>query len=157
MAGETKIKDADMIRMVNAGESQAAIARKYNVSGAAVCKRLKELRGKTTHAIVVSKIDSVIEQKIDTWKQLEKINQRANVLLDQAEGDVQESALMMREIREQLKLQMELFKTMWDVRAAMEFQDTVMTVIGKIDPEVRKKILSELNAKSAIRNAVTFR
>lgn len=64
---------------------------------------------------------------------------------------------MMKEIREQLKLQMELFKTMWDVKAAMEFQDTVMTVIGKIAPEVRKQILQELNSKSAIRNAVTFR
>ena len=157
MAGETKIKDADMIRMVDAGESQAAIARKYNVSGAAVSKRLKELRGKSTHAIIADRIDDVIDQKIDTWAQLEKINKRANDLLDQAEGDVQESALMMREVREQLKLQMELFKTMWDVRAAMEFQDTVMTVIGKIDPEIRKKILTELNAKSAIRNAVTFR
>lgn len=157
MAGISKINDADMIRMVDAGESQATIARKYKVSPAAVSKRLMELRGKSTHAVIASRIDDVIDQKIDTWSQLEKINKRANDLLDKAEGDVQESAILMREVREQLKLQMELFKTMWDVKAAMEFQDTVMSVIGKIDPEVRKRILQELNAKSAIRNAVTFR
>lgn len=152
-----KLNDAAMIRMVDSGTSQAAIARHFGCTPAAVSKRLQELRGRTTHAMIAGKVDSIIDQKIDTWTQLEKINKRANDLLDQAKNDVQESALMMREIREQLKLQMELFKTMWDVRAAMEFQDTVMTVIGKIDPEVRKKILTELNAKSAIRNAVTFR
>jgi DNA-binding Lrp family transcriptional regulator len=157
MAGETKIIDCEMLRMVNNNKPQAEIARHFGVSPSAVCKRLRELRGKTTLAMVAGKISNVIDSKINTFLQLEKINKRANNLLDQAEGDVQESALMMREIREQLKLQMELFKTMWDVRAAMEFQDTVMTVIGKIDPEVRKKILTELNAKSAIRNAITFR
>jgi len=151
------VNDNKLLKMVNAGNSQADIAREFGVSPPAVNKRLKQLRGKTTHAMIADKIENVIDQKIDTWKQLEKVNKRANNLLDKAEGNVQDSALMMKEIREQLKLQMELFKTMWDVRASMEFQDTVLTVIGKIDPEVRKQILQELNAKSAIRNAVTFR
>jgi predicted transcriptional regulator len=151
------VNDNKLLKMVNAGNSQADIAREFGVSPPAINKRLKQLRGKTTHAMIADKIDNVIEQKIDTWRQLEKVNKRANELLDKAEGNVQDSALMMKEIREQLKLQMELFKTMWDVRASMEFQDTVLTVIGKIDPEVRKQILQELNAKSAIRNAVTFR
>lgn len=154
---EKIINDTKLIRLVDDGMSQAEIAREFEVSPAAVNKRLKQLRGRTTRAMIADKIDTVIDQKIDTWKQLEKINQRANTLLDKAVGSVQDSALLMREIREQLKLQMELFKTMWDVKAAMEFQDTVLTVIGKIDPEVRKQILQELNAKSAIRNAVTFR
>ena len=154
---EKIINDTKLIRLVNDGVSQVEIAREFEVSPAAVNKRLKQLRGRTTHAVVADRIDDVIDQKLDTWRQLEKINKRANSLLDKAVGNVQDSALLMREIREQLKLQMELFKTMWDVKAAMEFQDTVLTVIGKIDPEVRKKILQELNAKSAIRNAVTFR
>ncbi len=87
MAGKTKIKDADMLRMVDAGESQAAIARKYNVTPVAVSKRLKELYGKSTHAIIAGRISDVIDQEIDTWQQLEKINKRANDLLDQAEDD----------------------------------------------------------------------
>jgi len=155
---EKIINDTSLLRLVdNEKKTQAEAARVLGVSPQAVQKRLKQLRGKTTHAVVAKQIGDVIDQKIDTWKQLEKINKRANNLLDQAEGNVQESALMMREVREQLKLQMELFKTMWDVKAAMEFQDTVMTVIGRIDPGVRKTILQELNSKSAIRNAVTFR
>jgi predicted transcriptional regulator len=151
------INDTKLLRMVNEGKTQADIAREFGVSSPAVNKRLRQLRGQTTHAVIADRIDNVISQKIDTWKQLEKINKRANKLLDKAVGNVQDSALLMREIREQLKLQMELFKTLWDVKAAMEFQDTVLTVIGKIAPEVRKQILQELNAKSAVRNAVTFR
>ena len=88
---------------------------------------------------------------------MEKINRRANELLDEAEIDTQDTIKIMAEIRNQLKLQLELFQTMWDVRAAAEFQDTVLTVIGQVDPEIRKKILNELNSRSAVRNAVTFR
>ena len=155
---EKVINDTRLLRLVDKEKkTQTQAAKELGVSRQAVSNRLQQLRGKSTHAMVADRIDSVIGSKIDTFKQLEKINQRANDLLDQTEGDVQESALIMKEIREQLKLQMELFKTLWDVRAAAEFQDTVMTVIGKIAPEVRKQILRELNAKSAVRNAVTFR
>ncbi|MCP3891553.1 MAG: winged helix-turn-helix transcriptional regulator [Desulfobulbaceae bacterium] len=158
MTNKNTINDTKLLRLIDREKkTQVEAAKELGVTKQAVNYRLKQLRGKTTHAVIANRIDNVIEQKIDTWKQLEKVNQIANDLLDQAEDNVQDSAIMMREIREQLKLQMELFKTMWDVKAAMEFQDTVLTVIGKIDPEIRKKILHELNAKSAIRNAVTFR
>jgi hypothetical protein len=46
---------------------------------------------------------------------------------------------------------------MYSLKAAAEFQDVVLTVIGKVDPGVRKQIITELNARSAIRSAVTFR
>ncbi len=152
-----KINDSTMFRMVNDGVPQADIARKFGVTPAAVCKRLRMLKGQTTHAMVAGRIDKIIDNKIDTFKQLEKINKRANDLLDKAEIDTQDTIKIMAEIRNQLKLQLELFQTMWDVRAAAEFQDTVLTVIGQVDPEIRKKILNELNSRSAIRNAVTFR
>ena len=151
------INDSNLLRLIDReGLTQTEAARELGVSKQAVHARLKQLRGKSTHAIVASRIGEVINQKIDTWQQLEKVNRRANQLLDQAE-DAQISVSLMREIREQLKLQMELFKTLWDVKAAAEFQDTVLSVIGKIDPAVRKQILQELNSKSAIRSAVTFR
>lgn len=157
MKGKT-INDTDLLRLIDKhGKTQTEAAQELGVTRQAVSARLKFLRGASTHAMVAGRISSVIDKKIDTWQQLEKVNRRANELLDQAEDDVQASVSLMREIREQLKLQMELFKTLWDVKAAAEFQDTVLEVIGKIDPETRRKILAELSAKSAIRNAVTFR
>ncbi|BDD88011.1 winged helix-turn-helix transcriptional regulator [Desulfofustis limnaeus] len=152
------INDTKLLRLIDREKlTQVEAARELGVTKQAVNNRLKQLRGRSTHAIVADRIDSVIDQKIDTWQQLEKVNLKANELLDQAEDDVQQSVALMKEIREQLKLQMELFKTLWDVKAAMLFQDTVLDVIGRIAPDVRKQILQELNSKSAIRNAVTFR
>ena len=146
-----------MMRMVDQGISQVDIAAEFNVSKAAVSKRIQEMRGKTTHAIVADKIDKVIEGKIDFFEQLEKINRKANALLDAAEGETQDTIKLMAEIRNQLKLQLELFETMYSLKAAAEFQDVVLEVIGKVDPDVRKQIITELNARSAIRSAVTFR
>ena len=143
--------------MVDQGMSQVDIAAEFNVSKAAVSKRIQEVRGKTTHAIVADKIDKVIEGKIDFFEQLEKINRKANALLDAAEGETQDTIKLMAEIRNQLKLQLELFETMYSLKAAAEFQDVVLEVIGKVDPDVRKQIITELNARSAIRSAVTFR
>jgi predicted transcriptional regulator len=155
---EKTINDTKLLRLVDREKmSQAQAANELGVSRQAVNNRLKQLRGRTTHAMVAGRIDKVIDNKIDTFAQLEKINIKANELLDAAETDTQDTIRLMGEIRNQLKLQLELFQSMWDVRAAEEFQDTVLTVIGQIDPEVRKKIISDLNSRSVIRNAVTFR
>ena len=155
---EKTINDTKLLRLIDREKmSQAQAAIELGVSRQAVNNRLKQLRGRTTHAMVAGRIDKVIDNKIDTFAQLEKINHKANELLDAAETDTQDTIRLMGEIRNQLKLQLELFQTMWDIRAAEEFQDTVLTVIGQIDPEVREKIISGLNSRSAIRNAVTFR
>lgn len=155
---EKTINDTKLLRLIDVEKkSQAVAAKELGVTRQAVNYRLKQLRGKTTHAIVAGKIDRVIEGKIDFFEQLEKINKKANLLLDQAENETQDTIKLMAEIRSQLKLQLELFDTMYSLKAAAEFQDTVLEVIGRIDPDVRKKIITELNARSAIRSAVTFR
>lgn len=154
---DRKINDAKMLKMLNSGKPQVEIAREFDVTPAAVSMRKKELLGRTTRAIVAGKINKVIDHKIDTFGQLEKINQKANELLDQAAGDTQCTIKVMIEIRNQLKLQLELFQTLYSMQAAAEFQETVLDVISKVDPEVRKHIITELNSRYAIRNAVSFR
>ena len=61
------INDTKLLRMVNEGKTQADIAREFGVSSPAVNKRLRQLRGQTTHAVIADRIDNVISQKIDTW------------------------------------------------------------------------------------------
>jgi predicted transcriptional regulator len=152
------INDTRLLRLIDKeGKTQAESAVELGVSRQAVNNRLKQLRGRTTHAVIADRIDKVIDGKIDAFQQLEKINRRANELLDQAETDTQEKIKLMSEIRNQLKLQIELFQTLYSMQAAAEFQDVVLNVIGKIDPEIRSQIVTELNSRSAIRNAVTFR
>ena len=151
-----KINDSTMFRMVNDGVAQADIARKFGVTPAAVSKRLRMLKGQTTHAMVAGRIDKVIDNKIDTFKQLEKINKRANDLLDEAEIDTQDTIKIMAEIRGQLKLQLEIFQMLYDMNAVQEFQQEVLSAIGEASKEVRNEIISQLNKKRAIRTAIKF-
>jgi predicted transcriptional regulator len=62
----------------------------------------------------------------------------------------------MAEIRGQLKLQLEIFQALYDLQAAAEFQEEVLTAIGEVDPDVRTKIICRLNQKRAIRSAVRW-
>jgi hypothetical protein len=71
--------------------------------------------------------------------------------------DPRELALKaMAEIRGQLKLQLDIFATLYDMKAAAEFQKEVLTAIGEVAPDVRSKIIHRLNEKRAIRSAVRF-
>jgi len=69
--------------------------------------------------------------------------------------DPRELALKaMAEIRGQLKLQLEIFQALFSLKAAQEFQDTVLEIIGEVDPNVRSEIIRRLNAKRSVRSAV---
>jgi predicted transcriptional regulator len=62
----------------------------------------------------------------------------------------------MGEIRNQLKLQLDMFQALYDLRAAQEFQDEILTAIGEVDPDVRTKIIRKLGEKRALRTVVKF-
>ena len=70
--------------------------------------------------------------------------------------DPRELALRaMQEIRGQLGLQLDIFKTMYDFQATAEFQEEVLGVIGEVDPDVRNLIIERLKEKGALRSAVS--
>lgn len=62
----------------------------------------------------------------------------------------------MGEIRGQLKLQLDIFQTLYDMKAVQEFQEEVLTAIGDTAPDVRDRIIHNLAQKRAIRSAVRF-
>ena len=69
--------------------------------------------------------------------------------------DPRELALKaMAEIRGQLKLQLEIFQCLYDMKAVQKFQEEVLTAIGEASPDVRKRIIHRLNEKRAIRSAI---
>nr|BDD45669.1 hypothetical protein 17 [Desulfobacterales bacterium] len=63
----------------------------------------------------------------------------------------------MAEIRGQLKLQLEIFQALYSLQAAEEFQNTVLQIIGEVDPDVRREIIHRLNKERSVRSAVRFR
>ena len=188
-----KINDNKLLTLVDKGESQAKIAKLFGVSRQAVNKRLKELRGHTTKAVICKKVEKVIDRKIDTMEQLSKINEYANEILDllMAWNRGDETALQvlesqvttkkvrvgdqeefvrefkfkdprdlalkaMSEIRNQLKLQLEIFQALFSLQAAQEFETTILEVIGEVDPDVRSEIIRRINRKRSVRAAVRF-
>ena len=62
----------------------------------------------------------------------------------------------MAEIRGQLKLQLDIFQTLYDMKAVEEFQTEVLTAIGDTAPDVRDRIIHKLAQKRVIRSAVRF-
>jgi len=69
--------------------------------------------------------------------------------------DPRELALKaMAEIRGQLNLQLEIFKALYDMAAVAEFQREVLTAIGEVSPDVRERIVHNLQKARAIRSTL---
>ncbi len=151
-----KIKDSSMLRMVKEGVSQAEIARKFGVSPAAVCKRIKQLTQRTTYVVAASKMESVVDSKLDVVQQLKTINSQAQTLLEQVADDAHLSVKLMAEIRNQLRLMMDIYEMLYSLEGAAQFQQSVLEVLEECDPGLRKKVISRLNEKSSLRTALRF-
>ena len=145
-----------MLQLVDEGLNQVKIAQYFGVSKQAVSKRLIELRGRSTRIIATKKIEKAVDNKLDAIAQLKKINTEANRLLDELEEDTGLKIKVMAEIRSQLKLQLEIFQTIYSLQAAEEFQQAVLETIGEVAPDVRRKIINRLNEKRSIRSALKF-
>jgi hypothetical protein len=69
--------------------------------------------------------------------------------------DPRELALRaMGEIRGQLQLQLEIFRTLYDMEAVAEFQKAVLEAIGEVSPDVRATIIENLKQRRALRRSV---
>jgi len=62
----------------------------------------------------------------------------------------------MAEIRGQLNLQLDIFKTLYDVEAIAEFQKEVLTAIEEVSPDVRNTIIRRLKERKALRGSLTI-
>jgi len=70
--------------------------------------------------------------------------------------DPRELALRcMAEIRGQLNLQLDIFKTHYDVEAIAEFQKEVLSAIEEVSPDVRNTIIRRLKERKALRGSLT--
>ena len=68
--------------------------------------------------------------------------------------DPRELALhAMQEIRGQLKLQLEIFQTLYDMNEILSFQREVLEVIGDVSKEARDEIVRRLKERRALRSA----
>jgi len=60
----------------------------------------------------------------------------------------------MAEIRGQLNLQLDIFRTLYDMETVAEFQREVLDAIGQVSPDTRTKIINKLKDKRALRTSI---
>jgi uncharacterized protein YerC len=71
--------------------------------------------------------------------------------------DPRELALhAMQEIRGQLSLQLDVFKTLYDLNEVLSFQREVLEVIGDVSKKTRDEIVERLKERRALRSAVEW-
>jgi predicted transcriptional regulator len=179
--GKPKFSDTKLNRLVNDGLNCTQIAKRLGVTKGAISQRLKSLKLSVAKDITLIRAGEVVRKEINAVSQLQKINDHANEFLDllmvcvngdekaKAEAaaklgpagpgskDPKELALKcMQEIRSQLRLQLEIFQTLYDMQAVAEFQREVLEAIGGASLETRDRIIRNLKERSAIRSALEF-
>jgi hypothetical protein len=176
-----KISDYQLERLIKEGNNVSRIAEIMRVSKGAVSKRIKQLKIGITQNVTLHQAGEIVKKEINAAGQLQKINDHANELLDllmvcvngdeaakieamaklgpagPGSKDPKELALKcMQEIRSQLKLQLEIFQTLYDMQAVAEFQREVLEAIGDADLETRDRIIRNLKERRAIRSTLEF-
>jgi Asp-tRNA(Asn)/Glu-tRNA(Gln) amidotransferase B subunit len=162
--------------MLRDGKRAREIAQFFGVSEAAISKARKELNVAVVKNVALESAHRVVDKNLNTIDQLQKINTYANEILDllmrwsrgdeealhaldmkgQTRKDPRELALKaMQEIRGQLGLQLDIFKTLYDVQAIAEFQKEVLNAIGEVSPDVRDRIIRRLKESRALRGTVS--
>jgi len=153
---EAKIDKVKLSQMLRSGKAQREIAQVFGVTESAISKAKKELNLNVVKNVVLENAHRVVDKNLNAIDQLYKINEAANKLLDELEEKPDLKLRAMAEIRNQLRLQLDIFQSLYDMKAVQEFQDEVLTAIGDASPDVRDKIIRSLNEKRAIRSAVKF-
>ena len=153
---EAKIDKVKLSQMLRSGKAQREIAQVFGVTESAVSKAKKELNLNVVKNVVLENAHRVVDKNLNAIDQLYKINEAANMLLDELEAKPDLKLRAMAEIRNQLRLQLDIFQSLYDMKAVQEFQDEVLTAIGEAAPNVRKRIIHRLNEKRAIRSAIKF-
>jgi predicted DNA-binding protein (UPF0251 family) len=156
--GEQKINDSRLLRLIDKeGKTQAQAARELGATRQAVNARLKQLRGRSTYVVAAAKAEQVVESKLDVVEQLKDINQKARDLLDQTTDDAQMSVKLMAEIRNQLRLMLDVYEMLYSLEGAAQFQQAVLETLEECDPDLRRRVIARLNSKSALRSALRFK
>jgi len=151
-----KINDRRLLALIDKGLSQSKAAKQLGVSRQAVNKRFLELRGKTTKAIVAKDAKRAVEQGFDAIDQLTAINQKSLDLLDKAEKDPQFALKCIAELRNQVRLAMDIQQNLYSQQAAQEFMATIVDIMREVDSGVYKKFIERINNEKSIRDALRF-
>jgi hypothetical protein len=107
--------------------------------------------------VAAVKAGQAVDSKLDVVEQLKDINRKAQDLLELSAGDAQLSVKLMAEIRNQLRLMMDVYEMLYSLEGAAQFQQAILETLEEVDPDLRKRAIARLNEKSALRSALRFK
>jgi hypothetical protein len=151
-----KIDKLKLSQLLRSGKSGKDCAKFFSVTEGAISQARKELNIAVVKSVALETAHQVVEKNLNAVDQLLNINRKANTLLELAiqTEDHDTTLKAMREIRGQLELQLEIFKTLYDIQAVADFQREVLTAIGEVDSGVRNRIINRLKEGRALRQSV---
>ncbi len=163
-----KIDDQVLYKLlVEEGRSQQEAAAHFSVSEAAVSKRVKALNIHLSRHVGLERAKEVADRGLDVIDQLQGIN---DVIQEELSWEVEEAREpgadrkglqqviidLTGEIRKQLKFQLEILRSLYDMRGAADFQEEVLNAIGEVSPETRQAIIQRLVERRALRTTLGF-
>jgi len=158
----TKVSDADLRTFLDDGHSQAEAARHFGVSEPAIHQRLKRLRRMTSQVVALEKAGAVVDEQLTATARLERvqrvIDEELTWAVRQARGEGADRRALVDvilrlsgEVRQQLGLQLEISRTLVDLRLFKEFQETVVQAIQEESPDTARRIIARLKERRALR------
>ena len=128
-----------------AGHTQADAAAYFGVTPAAISQRVRTLQIATSKVVALERAGDVVDQKIDANARLQGVQHVIDAELawavDQAQqpgadrAKLQDAILRLAgEVRQQLGLQLNISRTLIDLKVVREFQRSVVEVIAEESP-----------------------
>jgi len=165
-----KIDKVKLSQMLRSGKTQRQCAKVFGVTEGAISQAKKELNIAVIKSVALESAHRVVKHHLDAVGQLAKINQKANLILDEMmktmQGNnlsefqyktVRELALKsMAEVRNQLNLQLEMLRTLHDVEEMAAFQKEVLEIISEVDKNAKNEIVQRLKERRALRVSARF-
>ena len=153
-----KIDKVKLSQLLRSGKSGKECAKFFSVTEGAISQARKELKISVVKSVALETAHQVVDKNLNAVEQLLNINRKANTLLEVAiqAKDHDTTLKAMREIRGQLELQLEIFKTLYDLEAVADFQREVLTAIGEVSEDVRDHIVQRLKEGKALRSSVSI-
>ena len=155
-----KIDEVKLSQLFRSGKSQRECAQVFSVTESAISHAKKKLNIAVIKSVSLENAHRVVDKNLNAVDQLQKINDQANKIINDLSesSDRADRELILkacREVQNQLRLQLEIFQTLYDMKAVQSFQNEVLTAIGEVEPDVRNRIIQRLNEKHAIRRSIT--
>jgi len=160
-----RVDPAALQRFLDDGHSQAEAARQFGVSEPAISQRAKQARIATSKVVAFERAAEVVEQKLTAVQRLEHVQQMIDNQLAWAEEQAKQPGAnrvalldilvkLSAEVRAQLRLQHDITRSFFELRAVREFQQTVLQAISAESPETARRITSKLKELRALRESI---